>query len=109
MNELELLKQRVAFLEGVINDLLSSSEYTIRRPMHFYDGQKILVGTSSGLKIGTATTQKLGFYNATPVVQASAITAPTTPSASYVQSEAASAVSAINSLRTALSNIGITA
>lgn len=33
------------------------------------DGGNIVVGTTTGTKIGTATTQKLGFYNATPVVQ----------------------------------------
>jgi hypothetical protein len=31
--------------------------------------RQIVVGTANGLKIGTATTQKLGFFNATPVVQ----------------------------------------
>jgi hypothetical protein len=34
----------------------------------------IALGTTTGTKIGTATTQKLGFYNATPVVQPSAYT-----------------------------------
>lgn len=33
------------------------------------DGSNIIVGSTTGTKIGTATTQKLGFYNATPVVQ----------------------------------------
>ena len=33
------------------------------------DAANIVVGTSTGTKIGTATSQKLGFYNATPVVQ----------------------------------------
>lgn len=32
------------------------------------DGNLVL-GTSTGTKIGTATSQKLGFYNATPIVQ----------------------------------------
>jgi hypothetical protein len=36
--------------------------------------QSIVAGTSNGLKIGTAASQKLGFFNATPVVQASAYT-----------------------------------
>lgn len=36
------------------------------------DAANIALGTSSGTKIGTATTQKLGFFNATPVVQPSA-------------------------------------
>jgi len=33
------------------------------------DGQNIVLGTTTGSKIGTAVTQKLGFFNATPVVQ----------------------------------------
>ncbi len=36
--------------------------------------KSIIAGTTNGLKIGTATTQKLGFYNATPVVQPAANT-----------------------------------
>lgn len=38
------------------------------------DGLNLILGTSTGMKIGTATTQKLGFYNATPIVQPSAYT-----------------------------------
>lgn len=37
------------------------------------DGTNIVVGTTTGTKIGTATTQKIGFYNATPVVQGAAV------------------------------------
>lgn len=33
------------------------------------DGLSIAVGTSTGTKFGTATAQKIGFFNATPVVQ----------------------------------------
>lgn len=33
-----------------------------------------IIPSTNGMKIGTATTQKLGFYNATPVVQPSEIT-----------------------------------
>jgi len=35
----------------------------------FEDGVNIVGGTSSGTKIGTATSQLFGFYNATPIVQ----------------------------------------
>jgi hypothetical protein len=35
----------------------------------FADAVNIAVGTSTGTKIATATSQKLGFWNATPVVQ----------------------------------------
>ena len=37
------------------------------------DGANLAVGTTTGTKIGTATTQKLAFFNATPVVQPSAV------------------------------------
>lgn len=36
--------------------------------------KNIILGTTTGTKIGTATTQKLGFYNATPIVQPTALT-----------------------------------
>jgi hypothetical protein len=39
----------------------------------FGDARNIEAGTTTGTKIGTATTQKLGFYNATPVVQPAAV------------------------------------
>jgi hypothetical protein len=42
---------------------LASSAITVA------DGINLAFGTSSGTKIGTATSQKLGFWNATPVVQ----------------------------------------
>ncbi len=37
--------------------------------MTITDAKNIILNASTGTKIGTATTQKLGFYNATPVVQ----------------------------------------
>lgn len=36
------------------------------------DGANIVLGTSTGTKIGTSTTQKLGFFNKAPVVQPAA-------------------------------------
>lgn len=51
------------------------------------DGNVVL-GTSTGTKVGTATSQKLGFWNATPVIQqASAAQAAVTPSTSYTGSD----------------------
>lgn len=38
------------------------------------DASDIALGTTTGTKFGTATTQKLGFFNATPVVQPAAYT-----------------------------------
>jgi hypothetical protein len=38
------------------------------------DGMNIVAGSTTGTKIGTATTQKLGFFNATPIVQPASTT-----------------------------------
>ena len=38
------------------------------------DGKNIVLNTTTGTKFGTATTQKLAFYNSTPVVQPTALT-----------------------------------
>lgn len=42
---------------------------TLAGTVTFSDSNNIVLGTSTGTKIGTATTQKLGFYNATAIVQ----------------------------------------
>ncbi len=41
-------------------------------PLVLADAANISAGTTSGTKIGTATAQKLGFWNATPVIQPAA-------------------------------------
>ena len=46
--------------------------------LHLADAGHITVGTTTGTKIGTATTQKIGFYNTTPVVQPAAVANATT-------------------------------
>lgn len=40
--------------------------------------EDIILGTTTGTKIGTSTSQKLGFFNVTPVVQPTALTSPLT-------------------------------
>lgn len=35
----------------------------------FDEGVNIILGTSTGTKIGTSTSQKLGFFNSTPIIQ----------------------------------------
>lgn len=40
------------------------------------DATNIVLATGTGTKLGTATTQKLGFWNATPVVQPTAVADP---------------------------------
>lgn len=63
------------------------------------DAGNIILATTTGTQIGTATTQKLGFYGTTPAVQQTGAVAAT---------DAATAVTAVNALRTALNNLGLT-
>lgn len=56
------------------------------------DGDNIILGTTTGSKIGTAVGQKLGFYNATPVVQAAAYTQTNSTAARTVANATSSAV-----------------
>ncbi len=46
-----------------VTDLALANDLTIA------EGGNVILGTTTGTKIGTATTQKLGFYNATPIVK----------------------------------------
>jgi hypothetical protein len=64
------------------------------------DAQDIAVGTTTGTKIGTATTQKIGFFNATPVVQQAAVADAT---------DAASTQARLNDLLARLRTLGLIA
>jgi len=64
--------------------------------------------SSSTVSLG-ATGGAVGLYGVTPVAKASAIASPTAPSGAYVQAEASSMKTAVDAIRTALLNIGITA
>jgi hypothetical protein len=62
--------------------------------------QDVVLGTTTGTKIGTATTQKIGFWNATPVVQPTAVADAT---------DAASVITQLNALLAKLRTLGIIA
>jgi hypothetical protein len=64
------------------------------------DGGNVVLGTTTGTKIGTATTQKIGFYNATPVVQPTAVADATT---------AVDVITQLNDLLAKLRTLGIIA
>jgi hypothetical protein len=68
--------------------------------LHLADAGDITVGTTTGTKIGTATTQKLGFYNATPVVQPAAVADAT---------DAATVITQLNDLLAKLRTLGLIA
>ena len=58
---------------SVTADAASSPTEALRisndRSITVSDGGHVVLGTTTGTKIGTATTQKLGFWDKTPVVQ----------------------------------------
>jgi hypothetical protein len=67
---------------------LTASQIQCIQDLVISDAQNLVLNATTGTKIGTATTQKLGFYNATPIVRPAALTAaltqishtgPTTP------------------------------
>jgi hypothetical protein len=75
----------------------------------------IVSGTGAGTKIGTAITQKLGFYNATPVVQpasaaqAAVVTTGATDASpfGYTEAQANAIVALVNEMRSTLVNLGL--
>ena len=82
------------------------------------EGVDIVTGTTTGSKIGTAVSQKIGFWNATPVIQQAAaaqaaVTASTdltgadTVSASGVLAAMQAVETLVNRLRADLVTVGI--
>ena len=78
----------------------------------------LIIGTSTGTKIGTAATQKIGFFNATPVVQQSGVNEGTgftagsgtpTKDDSTFTGNVGSTAYRINDIVKALKNLGILA
>jgi hypothetical protein len=68
--------------------------------LHLADAGNITVGTTTGTKIGTATTQKLGFFDNTPVVQPTAVADAT---------DAASVITQLNALLSRMRDLGLIA
>ena len=99
-----LLLSTAFYKDNYPNDIYFNKNVTFKQSFNFADGTNIPLGTSSGTKIGTSASQKLGFFNATPIVQVSAISAPSGGATQDAESR-----TAINSIRSALTNLGLTA
>jgi hypothetical protein len=69
------------------------------RAIELVDGNMVL-GTTTGTKIGTATSQKIGFYDKTPVVQPTAVADAT---------DAASVITQLNALLSRMRDLGLIA
>ena len=68
------------------------------------NAKNLIADTTTGTKIGTGTTEKLGFWNATPVVQQAHIADPT--GGATIDAEARTAINSINAL---CATLGLTA
>jgi hypothetical protein len=81
-------------INGTTEWKLSNTTFT------FGDANDIAVGTTTGTKIGTATTQKIGFFNKAPVVQPTAVADATSE---------AEAVTQLNALLSRMRDLGLIA
>lgn len=104
MTPIELLEQRVLYLENLLAQFVKSDRYTFQRDIEISDGRKIQLSSVNGTRIGTAAKQKLSVFGVTPVIQAGAISAPSGGATVDAQAR-----TAIGSLITAVKNFGITA
>ena len=87
-----------------LRTLFKTDRLTFEKHLQILDARNIQFGRTTGSKFGTAADQKAAFYGATPVVQAGAISAP-----SGGATQDAEARTAINAIRTAIKNFGISA
>ena len=86
------------FLHLLVN---GTTEYTISPTVvTLGDANDIAVGTGTGTKIGTATTQKIGFFNKAPVVQPTAVADAT---------DAATVITQLNALLSRMRDLGLIA
>lgn len=79
----------------------TSDQFELMSDTLIADGKNLVLATGTGTKIGTAAAQKLAVYGATPVIQASAIGSPA--------AESAALKTAVDAIRVAIKNFGITA
>lgn len=52
-----------------LEEFIKSDRFTFYKNLQILDGRNIQLGKTTGMKIGTETSQKLGFFNKTPVIQ----------------------------------------
>lgn len=69
---------RTNFPDKIIfeKDVEINSNFTFATSITLLDSQNLILGTSVGTKIGTSSTQKIGFFGATPVAQQANIASP---------------------------------
>lgn len=62
---------KIGFRDNFVSTI-EAQKYKVNTDITMASGANVILNATTGTKIGTGTTQKLGFYNATPVVQPAA-------------------------------------
>lgn len=109
IEQVNKLSKDISNLKGEFYKNNLSGEYVFlqrvvfKNGFAFGDGANLPLGTTTGTKIGTSSSQKLGFYGATPITQQGGISAPSGGATIDSQSR-----SAITSIIAVLQNLGLT-
>jgi len=115
-NALDITESTNSYLKFTTTN--SGEKIVFGKDLDISGDHDLIVGTSTGTKIGTAATQKIGFFNATPVVQQSgtgegtgftAGSGTTTRDDSTFTGNVGSTAYRINDIVKALKNLGILA
>ena len=70
---MEFTPEQLQKIEQMMNERLAklekSDRYTFQKHIQMLDANDISFGSNKGTRIGTTTTQKIGFFNKTPIIQ----------------------------------------
>lgn len=103
------LQQQVNDLERKLNDFIDQYNRN-NSPTNQIFTKRVTIGgglSLNGSSLGS-TGDSISVYGVDPVAQAAAISAPTAPSATYVQAEHTANTLILNNIRLAIKNFGIT-
>lgn len=92
-------------IRSELQEFLASDRYIFSKHLQVLDGRNIQTGRTTGMQIATASDQKVGFWGKAPVARQ---TAPSALTETGADSDS-TARAAINTIRTALINMGIIA
>ena len=67
--QIKELQNRIDRLEGLLYKFALTDRYMFSRNLQIQDGRSIQCGVTTGTRIGTTTTEKIGFYAKIPVAQ----------------------------------------
>ncbi len=98
-------EQRVRkIIQEELSTFIVSDRYVFSRHAQFLDGKNIQVAKGTGTQIGTETTQKIGLWGQTPVVQPTVISDPS--GGGTVDTQARTAINALIDLLQSIGGMG---